>query len=112
MKISLFARAASGKAIFLAVVVAVLAIGGLFFRSKDPDGLSSWYRTHLGIGAGCAAADTGPAEEWSWKTQGGPVVFAPFVWDENEKETWFGSFVEPRHVCSCQSFCSLPRTCS
>ena len=23
-----------------------------------------------------------------------PVVFAPFVWDENEKETWFGSFVE------------------
>ncbi|MEO0557175.1 MAG: UvrD-helicase domain-containing protein [Bacteroidota bacterium] len=21
-----------------------------------------------------------------------PVVFAPFVWDENEKETWFGSF--------------------
>ena len=23
-----------------------------------------------------------------------PVVFAPFVWDENEKETWFGSFEE------------------
>jgi catechol 2,3-dioxygenase-like lactoylglutathione lyase family enzyme len=63
--------------------MAVLAIGGLFFRSKDPDGLSSWYRTHLGIGAGCAAADTGPAEEWSWKTQGGPVVFAPFKADSD-----------------------------
>jgi len=23
-----------------------------------------------------------------------PVVFAPFVWDESEKETWFGSFEE------------------
>ncbi len=23
-----------------------------------------------------------------------PVVFAPFVWDEGEKETWFGTFVE------------------
>ena len=23
-----------------------------------------------------------------------PVVFAPFVWDEGEKETWFGSFEE------------------
>lgn len=56
----------------------VLAIGGLFFRSRDPDALNAWYREHLGIGAGCAADDAGPPEEWSWRTQGGPVVFAPF----------------------------------
>lgn len=59
----------------------VLGIGGLFFRAKDPDALSAWYREHLGIGAGCAAEDTGPVDEWSWNTQGGPVVFAPFKAD-------------------------------
>lgn len=56
----------------------VLGIGGLFFRAKDPDGLSAWYREHLGIGAGCAAEGTGDPDEWSWKVEGGPVVFAPF----------------------------------
>ena len=56
----------------------VLAIGGLFFRARDPEALTAWYRDHLGVGAGCAAEDTGPPEEWSWRTQGGPVVFAPF----------------------------------
>lgn len=56
----------------------VLGIGGLFFRAKDPDALSAWYREHLGIGAGCAAEGTGDPEEWSWKVEGGPVVFAPF----------------------------------
>jgi len=59
----------------------VLGIGGLFFRAADPDALSVWYRTHLGIGAGCAAEDAGPVDEWSWNTQGGPVVFAPFKAD-------------------------------
>lgn len=57
----------------------VLGIGGLFFRANDPDALSAWYREHLGIGAGCAVEGTGPPEEWSWKAEGGPVVFAPFA---------------------------------
>lgn len=56
----------------------VLAIGGLFFRASDPDALTAWYRDHLGVGAGCAADDAGPPDEWTWRTQGGPVVFAPF----------------------------------
>lgn len=56
----------------------VLGIGGLFFRARDPDALSGWYRDHLGIGAGCAAEETGLVDEWTWKTQAGPVVFAPF----------------------------------
>ena len=58
--------------------MAVLGIGGLFFRAKDPDALNEWYRDNLGVGAGCAAEDTGPADQWSWNVQGGPVVFAPF----------------------------------
>jgi predicted enzyme related to lactoylglutathione lyase len=56
----------------------VLGVGGIFFRAKDPEGLTAWYREHLGIGAGCAAEDTGPPDEWSWKVQGGPLVLAPF----------------------------------
>lgn len=61
--------------------MSVLGIGGLFFRARDPDLLNAWYREHLGIGAGCAAEGTGDIDEWTWKTQAGPVVFAPFKAD-------------------------------
>ncbi len=56
----------------------VLGIGGLFFRSRDPDALSAWYRQHLGIGAGCNASGEGDPDDWYWQTEGGPTVFAPF----------------------------------
>ena len=56
----------------------VLGIGGLFFRARDPDALSAWYRDRLGVGAGCVAAGASGAGEWHWATAGGPVVFAPF----------------------------------
>ncbi|WP_156679004.1 VOC family protein [Sphingomonas profundi] len=61
----------------------VLGIGGLFFRARDPEGLSAWYRTHLGVGGGCAAEGAGPPSEWHWTTLGGPVVFAPFAADSD-----------------------------
>ena len=61
--------------------MAVLGIGGLFFRARDPETLASWYREHLNVGAGCVAADADGPDEWSWMTQGGPVVFAPFAAD-------------------------------
>jgi predicted enzyme related to lactoylglutathione lyase len=56
----------------------VLGVGGIFFRAQDPEALKAWYREHLEVGAGCAVEDTGPPDEWSWKVQGGPLVFAPF----------------------------------
>jgi len=56
----------------------VEGIGGIFFRSRDPDALSAWYKTHLGIGAGCNSTGQGEPDEWYWKTMGGPTVFAPF----------------------------------
>ena len=56
----------------------VLGIGGFFFRANDPDGLSAWYREHLGVGAGCVATEGATPDEYSWQTEGGPVVFAPF----------------------------------
>lgn len=57
----------------------VTGIGGLFFRARDPDALAAWYKTHLGVGAGCDATGSGAVDEWSWLTRGGPTVFAPFA---------------------------------
>lgn len=56
----------------------VLGIGGLFFRAKDPDALTAWYRDRLGVGAGCNASGEGEPSEWYWTIRGGPMVFAPF----------------------------------
>ena len=56
----------------------VVGIGGLFFRARDPDTLAAWYKTHLGVGAGCDATGSGEGDQWSWRIVGGPVVFAPF----------------------------------
>lgn len=50
----------------------VTGVGGLFFRSADPDARASWYRTHLGIGAG---------EDGMWRQEAGETVFAPFPAD-------------------------------
>lgn len=61
--------------------MSVLGIGGFFFRARDPDSLAAWYRDHLGVGAGCVAAGAGEPDEWAWRVQGGPVVFAPFKAD-------------------------------
>ena len=61
--------------------MSVVGVGGLFFRSRDPDGLSAWYKQHLGIGAGCSASGEGDPDDWYWQTSGGPTVFAPFKAD-------------------------------
>lgn len=57
----------------------VQAIGGLFFRARDPAALSAWYKQHLGVGSGCDSTGSGQPAEWAWTTAGGPVVFAPFA---------------------------------
>lgn len=54
--------------------MAVTGIGGVFFRSRDPDARAAWYRTHLGIDAGMAGI---------WQQQAGPTVFAPFDQDSD-----------------------------
>lgn len=61
----------------------VQGIGGLFYRARDPDALAAWYRTHLGIGTGCAAEGQGPPSKWCWQAGGGPTVFAPFKHDSD-----------------------------
>jgi predicted enzyme related to lactoylglutathione lyase len=59
----------------------VLGFGGFFFRARDPDALTAWYREHLNVGPGCVAAGAGEADEWSWMAGGGPVAFSPFKSD-------------------------------
>ena len=63
--------------------MAVKGIGGIFFRANDPDALTEWYRTYLNVGDGCVADAGATPDEWTWQTEGGPVVFAPFPADTN-----------------------------
>ncbi|WP_170422608.1 VOC family protein [Ruegeria arenilitoris] len=55
----------------------VNGIGGVFFRARNPEALSAWYETHLGVNH----YDPVP-----WKQQEGYTVFAPF--DQNTE--YFG----------------------
>lgn len=63
--------------------MAVKGIGGFFFRARDPEALAGWYRTYLGVGAGCGADPAATPDPWTWRTEGGPVVFAPFAADSD-----------------------------
>jgi glyoxylase I family protein len=51
----------------------VFGIGGVFFRSKNPDTLGLWYQEHLGIPMMPTKLDS-PV----WNTDAGVTVFAPF----------------------------------
>ncbi|KQQ94261.1 glyoxalase [Leifsonia sp. Leaf325] len=52
----------------------VTGIGGLFFRSRDPEARAAWYREHLDIQAG---------HDGIWQTDAGMTVFAPFPADSD-----------------------------
>ncbi|HEY0413601.1 MAG TPA: VOC family protein [Allosphingosinicella sp.] len=58
--------------------MAVVGMGGYFFRAKDPAGLKAWYREHLGVGGGCGTDEKGETNEYCWYHEGGPMVFEPF----------------------------------
>lgn len=53
--------------------MAVTGMGGIFFRAKDPDALTQWYREHFGFGGGDSL----------WQQAAGPTVFAPFKQDSD-----------------------------
>lgn len=54
--------------------MAVTGIGGIFFRSRDPEALSLWYRAHLGV----VLAGYTP-----WQQAAGPTLIMPFAADTN-----------------------------
>jgi len=54
----------------------VTGIGGVFFRSGDPEGLAAWYEQHLGVNSGLAG-------DMTWQQEAGPTVWAPFPQDSD-----------------------------
>ena len=54
----------------------ITGIGGVFFRAKDPEALSTWYEDTFGVSR--APRDYGTAP---WMQQAGATVFAPFPSD-------------------------------
>jgi len=69
----------------------VLGIGGLFFRSENPERLAKWYETHLGI----SPVPTGDGQE-AWHQDAGPTAFAPFRKDTSyfgrPEQSWMINF--------------------
>lgn len=61
----------------------VEGLGGLFFRAKDPEALTSWYQEHLGVGAGYGPGGERHGNEYIWLTMAGPMVFQPFKADSD-----------------------------
>ncbi len=61
----------------------ISGIGGIFFRSKDPEALAEWYETHFGISRVAA----GPP----WTQEAGMTVFSPFPSDTD----YFGRMDQP-----------------
>ncbi len=66
-----------------APIVKISGLGGVFFRSKDPDALALWYKKNFGISM---VADGPP-----WMQEAGPTVFSPFPSDTN----YFGRDDQP-----------------
>ena len=52
----------------------VTGIGGVFFRARDPEALSAWYETHLGI-----TRTPTSYESPVWLQEPGPTIFAPMA---------------------------------
>ena len=69
----------------------VTGIGGVFFRSKDPGALASWYEENLGITRVPLTYD-----EDCWTQQAGPTVFAAFDADSDHfgrpQQQWMVNF--------------------
>jgi predicted enzyme related to lactoylglutathione lyase len=69
----------------------VLGIGGLFFRSENPERLAKWYETNLGISPVPTSHGQKP-----WHQDAGPTAFAPFKKDTKyfgkPEQSWMVNF--------------------
>ncbi|HEY0725939.1 MAG TPA: VOC family protein [Pyrinomonadaceae bacterium] len=69
----------------------VLGIGGLFFKSENPERLAKWYEANLGISLVPTSHGQKP-----WRQEAGPTAFAPFKKDTKyfgrPEQTWMVNF--------------------
>ncbi len=56
----------------------VTGIGGVFFKSEDPEALLSWYRTHLGIASGDWGGFAFQWQEKGQTSETGYTIWTPF----------------------------------
>ena len=54
----------------------VTGIGGIFFKSKDPESLRAWYRQHLGI-----EVESWGGHAFSWRSEANPEGIGTTVWN-------------------------------
>ncbi|MGH6933031.1 MAG: GFA family protein [Dongiaceae bacterium] len=71
----------------------ITGIGGIFFKSRDPDRLRAWYREHLGI-----ESQPGNGAIFPWRpvdrlTETGYTVWSPFPHDTRYFEPGTASFM-------------------
>lgn len=71
----------------------VTGLGGIFFKSKDPEKLSAWYEKHLGLKAHPPAPVRFPWREANDPRRTGYTVFAPFPADTKYFEPSQASFM-------------------
>ncbi len=69
----------------------VTGIGGIFFKSRDPQALGAWYREHLGLDVG----DWGGAIfDWGGEgSEAGMTIWSPFKQDTTYLEPGTASFM-------------------
>jgi len=59
----------------------IIGLGGIFFKSQDPNGLSKWYKEKLGLYSRFEADKDEPLTTFEWKTK-----------DDKPQHTVFGLF--------------------
>jgi glyoxylase I family protein len=69
----------------------VLAIGGVFFRARDPVALGRWYQEHLGV-----TQTPLNYEKLPWQQEAGPSGISPFPettdYFGDSKQIWMINF--------------------
>jgi len=69
----------------------VLAIGGMFFRARDPKAVGLWYQQHLGVTLTPTSYEKSP-----WQQEAGPSGISPFPENTdyfgNPKQMWMLNF--------------------
>ena len=69
----------------------VLAIGGMFFRARDPKAVGLWYQEHLGV-----TLTPTSYEKLPWQQEAGPSGISPFPENTdyfgNPKQMWMLNF--------------------